>query len=149
MNDKTYLQLRKAFDEFDTDHDNIITTQELRQCLHKYKIASTEITEEQLNILISQVDVNQNNLIEWSEFYEYMRPIVDKKESLETIRNSFKAFDLDGDGYVDAKELKAKLSELQGQDIPMDEIYSIIASVDSNGDGKIDLEEFIALMRDG
>lgn len=49
--------------------------------------------------------MNKNNQIEWSEFYNYMKNIVDKRETIEQIRASFKEFDLDGDGYVDADEL--------------------------------------------
>ena len=50
--------------------------------------------------------MNKNDKIEWTEFYSYMRSIVERKESLETIKASFKEFDIDGDGYVDAEELE-------------------------------------------
>merc|ERR1712038_1028209 len=98
--------------------------------------------------MIKQVDTNKNDQIEWSEFYAYMKNTVDRKEGLETIKASFKEFDIDGDGYVDASELQQKLSELQGQNIPEEEIRQIIASVDTNNDGKIDLDEFIRLMQE-
>jgi len=143
--DETYQVLRKAFDQFDTNNDEVISPSELKMILKQLQI---NVSDKQLDEMIKQVDTNQNDKIEWSEFYTYMRSTVERKESIETIRASFKEFDLDGDGFVDASELQSKLSELQGQTIPEEEIRAIIASVDTNNDGKIDIEEFIKLMQE-
>ena len=143
----TYLALKKAFDEFDTDHDNAISLTEVKAIFNKHNLLN-QLTDAQIDKMVNAVDTNNNGKIEWTEFYDYMCPIVEKKENIETIKASFKEFDLDGDGFVDAMELKKKLSELQGQSIPMEEIKQIIDSVDVNGDGKIDINEFIELMQE-
>jgi len=143
--DETYTVLRKAFDQFDTNNDEVISPEELKSILKNLQI---QVSDNQMSKMIKEVDTNQNQQIEWSEFYAYMRTIVDRKESIETIKASFKEFDLDGDGYVDAKELQQKLSELQGQKISDAEIKEIIGSVDINNDGKIDLDEFVKLMQE-
>ena len=66
----------------------------------------------------------------------------------ENLRAAFQMFDTDGSGKIDASEVK---NLLEGDDfkdqISKDSLSSLIKEVDVNGDGEIDFEEFLAMMR--
>lgn len=57
-------------------------------------------------------------------------------------------FDVDNSGKIDATEVR---NLLEGEDfkdqISKDQINKIIKEVDANGDGEIDFEEFLSMMR--
>jgi len=57
-------------------------------------------------------------------------------------------FDEDGDGKVLPSELKHGLG-MMGGELPMKEAKMAIAALDSDGDGLLSLEDFIALMEAG
>ncbi|GJN02484.1 hypothetical protein PR202_ga19840 [Eleusine coracana subsp. coracana] len=58
----------------------------------------------------------------------------------------FALFDKDGDGRITREELEESLGKL-GMPVPADELASMIARIDANGDGCVDVEEFGALYR--
>jgi Ca2+-binding EF-hand superfamily protein len=60
-------------------------------------------------------------------------------------RATFELVDVDGDGYISTAELKNLMSRL-GQDITATRAVEVVVAADANGDGKISLEEFTALM---
>ncbi|KAL8142077.1 hypothetical protein V2J09_015109 [Rumex salicifolius] len=60
----------------------------------------------------------------------------------------FNKFDANGDGKISASELSSILSNL-GQNVSDEEIVAMIREVDSDGDGFIDLGEFIELNTNG
>lgn len=64
---------------------------------------------------------------------------------IEELREAFNLFDLDGNGTIDAKELKAAMENL-GFENKNRTIYDMISDVDKNGTGDIDFEEFLDLM---
>ena len=59
---------------------------------------------------------------------------------------AFKKFDLDGSGFITAKELRHILSKI---DFFYNEtqIQNMIASVDQDKDGKLSFQEFVKLMK--
>ncbi|GAA1863720.1 EF-hand domain-containing protein [Actinomadura bangladeshensis] len=60
-------------------------------------------------------------------------------------RATFELVDVDGDGYISTAELKNLMSKL-GHDITSTRAVEVVVAADANGDGKISLEEFTALM---
>jgi len=71
--------------------------------------------------------------------------------SEDEMRAAFRVFDLDGDGQIDAEELRLTMSQL-GETVTDADVDAMIRSVDRNNDGKVDYEgqspsHIIALLR--
>ena len=60
------------------------------------------------------------------------------------LKEAFNRFDLDGDGYIQLKDLKTILGSESDDDEQLD---SLIGKIDSNGTGKINYEEFKKIMQ--
>ena len=58
---------------------------------------------------------------------------------------AFKAFDLNGDGFITPEELKTVLNK-QNASLNDDQVNAFLKAADTNGDGKIDYPEFLKLM---
>lgn len=71
----------------------------------------------------------------------------DEAKRVELLREAFIVFDKDGDGYIEAMELKRVL-ECLGLDKGwgMEEIQKMVQVVDLNLDGKVDFSEFELMM---
>ena len=64
------------------------------------------------------------------------------------LRTAFNMFDTDGSGKIDSQELNVLLSGEEFKDIyTAEQLAEAIAEVDNNGDGEIDFEEFMQMMR--
>jgi calmodulin len=55
------------------------------------------------------------------------------------MRQAFKVFDIDGNGVIDANELRLTMRNL-GENLSEDDVKAMIRAADKNGDGKIDYE---------
>ena len=55
----------------------------------------------------------------------------------EELDQAFRMFDNNGDGYIDARELRHLLTNL-GEKLTDTEVDEMIAEVDIDGDGKVD-----------
>ena len=66
----------------------------------------------------------------------------------ENLRTAFQMFDTDNSGKIDASEVKTLLEGEDFKDqISKEQLNRIIKEVDANGDGEIDFEEFLSMMR--
>lgn len=61
-----------------------------------------------------------------------------RKQEAEVLQ-AFRVFDIDGDGLIDAQELKLTMNNL-GEILTDADVYAMIKAADRNDDGKIDLE---------
>uniref|UniRef100_J3M5W7 EF-hand domain-containing protein n=1 Tax=Oryza brachyantha TaxID=4533 RepID=J3M5W7_ORYBR len=70
-----------------------------------------------------------------------------EEEDDEDMREAFGVFDEDGDGYISAAELQAVLSRMGMPEAAcMARVRDMIAAADRDSDGRVDYEEFKAMM---
>merc|ERR1719454_2637798 len=81
--------------------------------------------------MIKKIDTDNSGTVEFNEFVDCLTPCLTRKE-----------FDNDGNGYIEADELRQKLEEMSGEAVTEAEVADMIKQVDMDGDGKINYEEF-------
>ena len=72
-------------------------------------------------------------------------PAVRRVERLDEIHRTFALFDSDQDGSITATEL-GKVLEALGERVTSAELRAMVSTVDSDGNGTIELNEFVALL---
>jgi calmodulin len=102
-------------------------------------------SEAELIEMISTVDDNGDNEIDFPEFLILMKSRIGEKDPEKELRDAFRVFDTDNSGSIDRKELKRLMKKL-GQALSDAELDAMMDEVDTNGDGQISFEEFKDLM---
>jgi calcium-binding protein CML len=140
-------ELKRVFQMFDQNSDGRITKKELSDSLDKLGIY---IPEDELTAMIEKIDVNKDGCVDIEEFGALYETIMDEKNEEDDIREAFKVFDQNGDGYITVEELRSVLSSLglkQGR--TAEDCKRMISKVDKDGDGMVDFKEFKQMMRGG
>lgn len=83
--------------------------------------------------IIDKIDVNGSGQIDFTEFLVASMNQATLFNSLK-ISNAFKVFDIDGDGFIDRKELKLSMG---GMNLADKEWDKLISQYDTDGDGKV------------
>ena len=58
------------------------------------------------------------------------------------MREAFRVFDQDGNGYISAAELQSVMASL-GEKLTPQQVQDMISECDTNGDGQIDYNEYV------
>lgn len=70
-------------------------------------------------------------------------------DARDVAKAEFERFDSDGDGLLSPSEIRQANEALGGQGVTDAEVEAFIESADRDGDGRIALEEFVALVGGG
>ncbi|KAF7142011.1 hypothetical protein RHSIM_Rhsim06G0012400 [Rhododendron simsii] len=135
--------LKQTFKNIDTDNSGSITYEELKAGLTKL---GSKLTESEITALMDAADVDKSGSIDYLEFITATmhRHRLEKEEHL---YQAFQFFDKDNSGFITRDELKNAMAEYgMGDD---DTINEVLDDVDTDKDGKINYEEFVAMMRKG
>lgn len=81
-----------------------------------------------------------NGFVDYDEFIQMMTntPLKPFNAEEELLHKTFQIFDIDGNGYISADEIKQTMANL-GENLTDAEVNDMIKAADKNGDGKIDL----------
>lgn len=139
MQEKEY---REAFNLFDSDGDGTITSKELGVVMRS--LGQTP-TEAELKEMIAEVDANKDGTIDFKEFLGLMATQTKERDSEEELREAFKVFDKDGNGFISAAELRHVMTSL-GEKLTDEEVDAMMKEADTDGDGQVDIEEFTKMM---
>ncbi|PWA84489.1 calcium-binding protein CAST [Artemisia annua] len=162
------VRLRRIFDLFDTNHDELITVDELSRALI---LLGLDTNMNELDSMINTFIQPGNTGLTFDDFQALHKEIDDlffrlddnddlgnqdedndevngDKQEEADLTEAFKVFDEDGDGYISATELQTVLVKLgfaEGNEIGR--VERMISSVDRNHDGRVDFTEFKDMMR--
>ena len=110
------------------------------------------VTDEDVEAMIQEVDADGNHTIEFEEFCILMCKNMQQKDDQETLREAFKMLDKDGSGCIDKDELRDLLRNFSaaGEELSPEDIEAMIAESDVDGDGQVSFDEFAkVMMKDG
>ncbi|GMH40545.1 hypothetical protein BSKO_08449 [Bryopsis sp. KO-2023] len=131
--------LRTMFESMDTDKSGTVTVEELRQGM---KRMGTKIPDKELQAIMEATDVDGSGSIDYQEFLAATIHM-SKMEKEEHLMKAFAHFDADDSGYITKDELEVALKDF-GE---VGNIEEILSEVDKDNDGRIDYEEFCAMMK--
>lgn len=140
-------ELKDAFTMFDKNGDGMISLEEFRQVL---RALGQEPTDDELQMMMKSVDTDQSGSVDFDEFLCMMKAhlIAEGAEPTEEeeLRAVFQVFDQNKNGYITAAELKSAMINL-GERLTTEELQAMINAADIDGDGQIDYNEFLQMMR--
>ncbi|XP_030854434.1 calmodulin-alpha [Strongylocentrotus purpuratus] len=151
LTEEQIAEFKEAFSLFDKDGDGTITTKELGTVMRSL---GQNPTEAELQDMINEVDADGkllsqsgrcNGTIDSPEFLAMMAKKMKDTDSEEDIREAFRVFDKDGNGYISAAELRHVMTNI-GENLTIEEVDEMIREADVDGDGQVDYEEFVTMM---
>ncbi|XXG82296.1 hypothetical protein AAC387_Pa10g0277 [Persea americana] len=143
LSEEEIMGLREMFKSMDTDNSGTITFEELKAGLPKL---GTRLSESEVRQLMEAADVDGNGTIDYIEFITATMHM-NRMEKEEHLYTAFEYFDKDKSGYITMEELEQALKKYNMGDEKT--IKEIIAEVDTDHDGRINYDEFAAMMRKG
>ena len=141
------FEINNLFLEF-SGGSRVITEQSLGKAMISAGINwdKRKIKEEMIRL-----DTDQNGTVDKKEFSDFMleimmKDLAEQQDSIRDIRNMFVDADINKDGFLTQDELYNMFNKL-GAGVSKDDIVTFMSEVDDNKDGKLDINEFIALMQ--
>ncbi|OEL23804.1 putative calcium-binding protein CML32 [Dichanthelium oligosanthes] len=156
------VRLRRVFDLFDRNGDGEITVDELAQALDalgldadRASLAATVgayVPEGAAGLRFENFEALHRAL--GDAFFGALADQDDGAEGAkaeddeEEMREAFKVFDVDGDGFISAAELQEVLKKLGLPEASsMANVREMITNVDRDSDGRVDFGEFKCMMQ--
>ncbi|XP_022727668.1 calcium-dependent protein kinase 10-like [Durio zibethinus] len=130
--------IKDMFTLMDTDNDGKVSYEELKAGLRK---VGSQLAEPEIKMLMEVADVDGNGVLDYGEFVAVTIHL-QKMENDEHFRRAFMFFDKDGSGYIELDELRDALADV-------DVLNDIMREVDTDKDGRISYDEFVAMMKAG
>ncbi len=86
--------------------------------------------------------ISGNGTIEFNEFVMMMARRKKNRKEIDDIREAFKVFDRDGDGYLTLEEIRHVMTNL-GEKLTDEEVEEMIQEADTDRDGYISFEGWL------
>ncbi|XWS37583.1 hypothetical protein CRYUN_Cryun19dG0057200 [Craigia yunnanensis] len=135
-------QLQRVFNQFDANKDGKISVTELGDVM---KALGSTYTEEELKRVMEDIDTDKDGFVNQYEFSSLCRSSSDAITAASELRDAFDLYDQDKNGLISTNELHRVLNRL-GMKCSVDDCVRMIKSVDSDGDGNVNFEEFEKMM---
>ena len=134
-------EIKETFSLYDKNGDGTITAKELGTVM---RAMGENPSRSELRDMISAMDTDRNGVVDFPEFLRMIAKKLKDSRSAEEYRDTFRAFDRDGNGFISPAELKKAMRRL-GEKLTDKEVDEMIKEADTNGDGQVSFEEFVAM----
>ncbi|KAL8505196.1 hypothetical protein ACS0TY_016423 [Phlomoides rotata] len=141
LSEEEIAGLKEMFKMIDVDNSGQITLEELKKGLEK---VGADINETEIVQLMQAADVDNSGAIDYGEFVAAMLHL-NKVQKEDHMYAAFSYFDKDGSGYITHDELQQACEQFGLEGVQIEEL---IREVDQDNDGRIDYNEFVAMMQD-
>merc|ERR1719369_281621 len=125
-----------AFTRYDTDHDGVVTCREVGYIL---RAIGQNPSEAEIQDMVMAVDKDGTGSIDFPEFLMMMALKMNLENAEDEVREAFKVFDGDGNGFINRQELTVVMANI-GEKLSAAEIQAMIDEADVDGDGQINYE---------
>ncbi|MCO5603764.1 hypothetical protein L7F22_057916 [Adiantum nelumboides] len=142
LSEEEIAGLKEMFEMIDADNSGTITFDELKTGLRRL---GSSLMDTEIQALLEAADVDNNGTIDYGEFIAATLNL-NKIEREENLFAAFSYFDKDKSGYITVDEIQQACIEYNMGDVRIDEM---IKEADQDNDGRIDYNEFVAMMRKG
>lgn len=133
-------EMKRVFDKFDKNKDGKISKEEYKSMMGS---GGGNTKSYGVDDAFQAADTNGDGFINFEEFMRVQN--LEGGVNSTDIRSAFKAFDLDGDGKISAEEL-LQVQRMLGEKCSLERCKKMVRGVDANGDGLIDMDEFVTMM---
>lgn len=132
-------EVEKVFNKFDTNGDGKISKTELGSILNGLGSATSA---DEVARIMSELDTDGDGFIDLNEFKAFHCRGGDNNKEL---KEAFDLYDKDKNGKISVNELHSVLKSL-GEKCSLKDCRKMISSVDVDGDGCVNFEEFKKMM---
>jgi len=139
LTDDEVKKLKETFQKIDVNGDGMLTLEELKKAVAQ----NPEVHVMNIEQIFKTIDTDNSGVINYTEF---LAASIDKKIYLQEdkLRDAFKLFDEDKSGKISKSEI-SKVLKFKKSGAEMTKLFE---KYDLNGDGEIDFDEFLNMMKD-
>ena len=110
------------------------------------KLNASEAASAELDAIMAAIDLDGSGELDYEEFIAATLAR-SKRQSEVAVHAAFDYFDKDGDGSITAEEFEEAFSKMSPVErANLGDVDELIAAADADGDGRIDFDEFMAMM---
>ncbi|CAH1431369.1 unnamed protein product [Lactuca virosa] len=151
-NSSAYLtnmdEVKQVFSRFDVNGNGKITAVELVDVM---KALGSDTSLDVVKQIMEDIDTDRDGFINLEEFAGFLKGSAntggEDDGGMKELHDAFKLYDLNKNGLISASELHQILSRLgMEENCSLDDCTNMIKSVDSDGDGYVNFEEFRKMM---
>lgn len=151
MNDSEIQHLRDMFEAMDQDHDGMVTFEQLRSVIEAQQKRQDGQPTLQRNVTSMIENMERSGTSTGRINYtDFLAATLDKKHYQEEriCWEAFQMFDRNGDGFISRQDLTQVLHSSEVETLLTSVVVDhILERHDTDGDGNIDFEDFLAMMR--
>ncbi|KAK8899880.1 Centrin-3 [Tritrichomonas musculus] len=135
------LEIREAFDIFDSDKSGSIDRHELRVAL---RAMGFDATKDEVTRIMKQYDPDATGLVNFPAFQKIVEEKLAQRRPEDEIQKAYNLF-ADGQDGISINSLRRITREL-GETLNDEELKAMIDEFDQDHDGKINYEEFLTIV---